>query len=328
MNATLPILSASRLRDARACQRLHRYRYGLGYRPAVEAETLRFGALVHAGLEAWWRAPAPERLTAALQAIAGGEADPFERARAEAMLRGYDARWDGEQLEVLAVEVEFATALVNPETGRPSQTWRLGGKIDAVVRAGDGRVLIVEHKTSSEDIAPGSDYWKRLRLDGQVSVYYEGARVLGHDVAGCLYDVLRKPALKPLKATAPEARKYKAGGVLYANQRDEDETPDAFLLRCVEAIAADPNGYFTRGEVVRLEIEMGEALFDVWQLGQQLREAERLDRYPRNPDSCVRYGKTCAFFPACCGEASLDDPTLYRRSTNIHPELTGTLDAA
>ena len=38
-------------------------------------------------------------------------------AEAEAMLRGYHARWSDEQLEVLAVESEFACALTNPETG-------------------------------------------------------------------------------------------------------------------------------------------------------------------------------------------------------------------
>jgi hypothetical protein len=40
-------------------------------------------------------------------------------------------------------------------------------------------VLVVEHKTSSEDVTPGSFYWSRLRMDGQVSVYFDGARALG-----------------------------------------------------------------------------------------------------------------------------------------------------
>jgi hypothetical protein len=65
----LPILSASRLRAARSCQRLHRFQYLDGYRPLVEAEALRFGTLIHLGLEAWWRAADGGRLEAALTAL-------------------------------------------------------------------------------------------------------------------------------------------------------------------------------------------------------------------------------------------------------------------
>ncbi len=176
---TLPILSSSRAKDARACQRLHKYKYVDGYRPAEEAGPLRFGSLIHLGLKAWWLAPT-DRLAAAMAAIAG-EAEPFDRARAEAMLRGYDARWleDTALYDVLAVEEEFTTPLVNPETGASSRTWTLGGKVDALVREkSTGRVLLVEHKTTSEAIGPGSEYWHRLRIDGQVSIYFDGAAAI------------------------------------------------------------------------------------------------------------------------------------------------------
>jgi len=247
---------------------------------------------------------------------------------------------------VVGVEVEFATELRNPNTGAASRTWRLGGKIDAIVRdTRDGRVLLVEHKTSSEDITPGSDYWKRLRMDGQVSVYFAGARqALGIDVAGCLYDVLLKPAQRPGQVPLVDADGVKivhdASGQRVKTKdgkkwresastaegfvlQTRPETPEEFRARLVEAMAADPVKYFARGEVVRLEAEMDEALFDIWQTGQQLREAQLAQRCPRNPDACVRYGKTCEFFDVCTGAASLDDPTRFTRSTNVHPELAG-----
>lgn len=316
-----PLLTASRLKDARACQRLHHLRYGLGYRPLEDAAVLRFGTLVHAGLEAWWKAQGDERLEAALAAITG-EADAYERVRAEVMLHGYHLRWSAEPYEVLAVEASFDAPLRNPATGRTSQTWRLAGKVDAIVRdRRDGRTLLVEHKTSSEDVGPGSDYWKRLRMDGQVSVYFEGARALDFQVDACLYDVLAKPGLRPAKATAPEARKYRKDGALYAGQREVDETPEEFHARLVESIAAEPHRYFQRGEVVRLDGEVDDALWDVWQMGQQLREAELAERAPRNPDACLRYGRACSFFGVCSGEASLDDATRFTRSTEVHPEL-------
>ena len=325
--SALPILSSSRLKDARSCQRLHRYRYGLGYRPAEDASALRFGTLVHAGLEAWWTATV-NPLGAALEAMAG-EADPFERAKAEALLVGYDARWsdDRARYEVLAVEVEFRAPLVNPETGRPSQTWQLGGKLDVLVREiGTGRIAIVEHKTTSEDIGRGTDYWRRLRMDGQVSIYYAGAAALGYPADLCLYDVLRKPSLRPKKAVAEV--KLKKDGTPYANQQLADETPDEFRARLLEAVAEAPDAFFARGEVVRLDGEVAEAVFDIWQTGQQLREAERLERYPRNPSACLQYGRTCAFLGVCAGEASLDDPSLFKKLSTPHPELAEAASAA
>lgn len=71
-----------------------------------------------------------------------------------------------------------------------------------------GSCLIVEHKTSSSDVEEGSSYWKRLRLDAQVSTYMVGARALGFEPVGVLYDVIRKPRFKPMKATPVEARAY------------------------------------------------------------------------------------------------------------------------
>jgi hypothetical protein len=306
------LLTSSRLKDARACQRLHLFRYELGYRPVRDADALRFGTLLHKGLEAWWRA-IPEGAPAALEAAqaalkAHPDVNPYDAVKAEAMLLGYHVRWAEEPYDVLAVEAPFETELRNPTTGRPSQTWRLGGKIDAVVRdRRDGRVLVVEHKTSSEDVGPGSEYWRRLRMDGQVSVYFEGARALGYDVAGCLYDVLKKPGQKPLQPNS---------------KRTTPETPEEYGVRVAEAIGANGLAHYQRGEVVRLESEMTEALFDVWQLGQQIREAELAERFPRNPDACVRFGKTCPFFDVCTGQASLEDASLFRRSKDVHPELS------
>lgn len=318
----MQLITASRLRDARACQRLHRYRYVDGYRPAETSGPQRFGTLLHLGLEAWWRGSGDDRLSAASHAMAG-ESDPFDLAKAEELLLGYHLRWGAEPYEVIAVEAEFHAPLVNPATGQPSRTWRLAGKIDVLVRdPRDGSTLLVEHKSASEDITPGSDYWRRLRMDGQISQYYEGARALGHRVHGCLYDVILKPALRPLLATPIESRKFTKDGKLYAVQRDHDETPEEYRVRIREAIAAEPNRYYARGTVVRLESEMAEALHDVWQITRQIREAELAGRHPRNPDACVRYGRTCQFFDVCTGAASLDDPALFTREENIHPELT------
>jgi len=320
----LPLLTSSRLKTARACLRLDKLTYQLGYRSVRDVAALRFGTLIHKALEAWWLAAPGARLADALCAIlAAGEPDPFEYRKAEALIAGYDARWGGEQYETLSVEQEFTAQLVNPETGSASKTWRLSGKIDAIVRDARGRTMIVEHKTSSDDIRQGSDYWKLLKMDGQISIYFAGATSLGHDVEGCVYDVIGKPSIRPLKATPIESRKFTKDGALYKAQRAEDETPQEYSERLTADIASDPNAYFQRGEVVRLESEITEAMADVWQIAQSLRSMIVAGRAPRNPDACRRFGRVCDFFEVCVGEASLDDRTLFSQSTNLHPELTG-----
>jgi hypothetical protein len=182
---------------------------------------------------------------------------------------------------------------------------------------------IVTHNTSSETIDGGSDYWKRLRLDAQVSDYFVGARALGFDVAGCLYDVIGKPKVAPFEATPPEKRQYtKKDGRLYAGQREADETIEEFAARLRGHVAENFDRYFRRGKVVRLAEEERDAALDTWQIAREIREAQLADRYPRNPESCVRWGQTCEFFSVCTREADLNDRTLFRTAATAHEELT------
>ncbi len=239
--------------------------------------------------------------------------------RAEELIRLYDARWSEEPLRPLAVEVEYRATLDNPETGWPSRTFQRAGKIDVLVAdERDGRTWLVEHKTSSEDISPGSDYFDRLRIDGQISHYVAGARALGFDPAGCIYDVLGKPQHEPLRATPVELRKYtqekrdKAGNItepsrLYASQRAEDETPDAFRERLRAALLAEPDRFLRRATVVRLESDMEDAAFDDWQTARAIREAELANRWPSSPEACTRYGSRCSFWGVCTRVQQLDE---------------------
>jgi hypothetical protein len=270
--------------------------------------------------------------------------ESFELARAEEMLRGYSARWFDEPLEVLAVEKEFHGDLVNPETGAKSQTFGLGGKIDAVVwDRVHGRTLIVEHKSSSEDCSPGSVYWRRLTLNEQLSTYQVGARLLGFEPDGILYDVLVKPGIRPASVPLVDAdgvkivldaanervrtkdgKKWRETGD--TNQgfvlQTRPETIAEFRARLQELICERPDEYYRRGDIVRLADEEREAAFDAWQTAAAIREGRRAGRYPRNPDSCLKYSQVCTFFDVCTGQASLEDPTRFRRVDDVHEELS------
>jgi hypothetical protein len=331
----LPLLTASSAKTFRRCAREYRNRYELGrVRRRTTAGPQTFGTLVHTGLEAWWRAIArvevPAVLEEALRATREAasrsqeETPPLDLLRAEELLRGYHERWAEKtqfDYDVLFVEQTFTAPLVNPDTGAPSRTFQRAGKLDVVVRERlTERVLVIEHKTSSEPLEPGDDYWRQLTVDSQVSTYLEGCAALGVNPAACLYDVLGKPALRPSAATPVESRKYKKDGSLYANQRAEDESLDAFRERLRAHITENLERYFKRAEVVRLEDEAEDAMFDDWWTARSIRESQLAGRWPRNTDACKRYGRLCDFFDACTGVASLDDETHFR-SVPAHGEL-------
>jgi hypothetical protein len=328
------LITKSRLAVYGQCQRLHDLTYIRGYRPVVESESMAWGSLIHAALEAWWKAHQrgedllalsdAESALAAYRAAHATAVDEVGYARAQVMIVAYDARWGPSMgsYEVLGVEREFITTI----PGR--KRLRIAGKLDAIVRRReDGAVLFVEHKSSGADLSPGSTYWQRLRMDPQVSIYFAGMRELGHDPVACLYDVVVRPDQRLLKATPVDLRKYTKPtktepSRLYANQRETDETIDEFRDRISAAVAKEPEMYFARAEVVRLESELEESRRDVEELALQIRTGPQTGIAPRNPGACFLYGRTCTFLGACDGTASLDDQTKFRRAERTHEELS------
>jgi len=326
------LLTSSRLRAFNDCKRLEWWLYKEGVRPARDEEALRVGTLVHLGLEAWLLAQRStedrdEWLQLAVAAVWGRAFDAYEQVRVEEMLRGYHERYSHEVLDVVAAEFQFEGPLLNPDSQGRSRTFNIAGKIDGLVRV-DGRILILEHKTTSEDISdPSAGYFEKLSMDSQVSMYYLGAIALGYDVEGCLYDVIRKPALRPYQATPEDKRKYKRDGTLYANQREHDETPEEYRNRVREAIAAEPDRYYRRHEVHRLDAQLQEFMYDAWGAGLAMRQVHQaaaskgLQVVPRNPSACHRFGR-CFLWPVCSAGMDPDEhPDRYRRVENVHPEL-------
>jgi hypothetical protein len=151
---------------------------------------------------------------------------------------------------------------------------------------------IREIKTTSEDIGPGSYYWKKLTLDPQISIYIDAVRAsIDPNVQGIQYDVLKKPAHRQSKT---------------------DKSPADLEKRCVEAICEEPDKYLQRGSIVRLADESLEAAADLWLTCDSIRYAALRGRWPRNPDSCVQFGRTCDYFAVCTGEADIRSELLYR----------------
>jgi hypothetical protein len=77
------------------------------------------------------------------------------------------------------------------------------GKIDGVCTLRDGRHGIIEHKTTSEEIATGALYWDTINRD-QIALYGIAAEKCGKPVDVYLYDVIRKPTIRCGKGETPE----------------------------------------------------------------------------------------------------------------------------
>jgi hypothetical protein len=334
MSGDLQIITKSRLAVFNLCQRLHDIQYNQGYRSLAPREFADFGLAFHAGLDAWFDAwKMDEGMLALGLAIAAIDTyvatsaphfDPFQLAKAEVLMAAYDARWAPTMgdWDVLGVEVEFIATI----PGR--KRLRVAGKLDKVLRRrSDGTTWFVEHKTTGADLSEGSTYWQRLRMDPQVSIYHRGGKEIGHDFAGCLYDVVDRPAQRGLKATPVELRKYTKAtktepSRLYAKQRETDETVAEFKDRLVAAIGEHPELYFARSEIVRLESELLASDQDVEETALQIRAGAQTGVAPRNPAGCFQFNRPCEFLGPCSGVESLDDETKFRRVIVQHEELS------
>jgi hypothetical protein len=282
-------LSHNQIRLWRSCKRQYGFAYVQLRVPKKKPAPLVFGGTWDECLEAWHGAGTAQDKLLRASRVAMHEADPWVKAKLLAMLVGYSAMWGDVPSRLVATQVEFKLPIIHPVTGQTHPECSITGFIDAIVEL-DGRLVVLESKSSGEDVTPGSAFWQRVAvMDPQVSTYLPAARALGYDVRDCVYDVARKPELRPKK----------------------DETPEQFQDRIVHDMAARPEWYFQRQTLVRLDREEREHALDVWHYADEIVSASRTGRYPRNPDNCHKFGRACEYAPVCAGEASLDDPHLF-----------------
>lgn len=341
MNRHLPIYTNSSLNTFRRCAREYYFRYVLLRKTRSVTEVLRFGSFFHFGLNAWWREPGDglAKCIAAHDAIRERahlnreDADPFELAKAEELLVGYTVRWGDEPYETLAVEKQFHLPIASRYYGSlPIKSGELAGAIDALVyrKSGPYRTTthIVESKTTGSDISPGSDYWRHVvTMDPQVSTYMSAATELGFNPRDTVYDVIRKPEIRPQKATPEEDRKYTKPTKLepiprlYKTMREADETPGEFRDRLRADIIERPEWYFRRMTIVRLDRDNAEHARDVALAVESIQFAKSRDAWPRSPNACERYRRLCEFHDVCSGITTIDDDVRFKTKTKQHEEL-------
>jgi len=342
------LITHTRQNSFKTCRRQHHLAYELGLRRIDDARALRMGDAFHGGIEQLAKG---EALEVACEAVRGkytrcpALADPTEYAcELETVLRlvcAYQWRWQGDSLAYVAVELPFQLPLVNPQTGKASRWCNLGGKMDGVVRLEDGRLAVKESKLLGDDISSDSELWRRMRMDQQISLYMIAARDLGYPVEAVLYDVARKPTIKPNDVAVLDELGAKivlsSNGVRVKTERgvwrqtgDKERgfvlqtrpmKPDEWGEKLSSDIAERPDYYFARVEVARLDQDLDEFRSELWDIQQLIRDAKNKNRHYRtvNRNTCPY----CPYFDICAGflDVSKVAPAGFEFVYDKHPEL-------
>lgn len=254
------VLTASRINSMMACPRRHYWRYECGLKRSESSHALRFGTAWHRAMECRWNGGSPIKCFE--EAVGYDSFDPETVATLSSLLSAYIRYWNVSPVDTIHTEVEFEHTIDR------SHKFLSAGKIDGLARLKDGRLAIIEHKTTSSSLDPDSDYWLRLRADTQLRQYADAARKSGWDVSLVLYDVTRKPTIRPkqvpilddagLKVVIDDQsgeRVFNKNGSprLSAGEgmtlQTREETKEEYSIRLEEDALSRPEFYFARREV-------------------------------------------------------------------------------
>ncbi len=302
------LLTYSALNTFRNCPRKYKNRYLDNLRPRERPDALSFGSVIHTAIELWYRSSdAESRLRDVLAYID----DAFENRvvdsnqmvqwhLATAMIRGYAERYGTEEFEIVEVEKEFVGEIRNPDTGRQSQTFRIAGKVDGIVRCHDGLYLL-EHKTAS---TVDASYLDKLWTDTQIALYCYYLRELGYPIVGVIYNVLLKSRLKQGKGETQEEYEVRNAELAAKNKsgkstakRQMPETDDEFQARMTEWYSR-PEA-FHREFIYLSEDRLAMLQDEVWEITQQYLDARRRGKWLLNTSNCFSYQRPCEYLAYC-----------------------------
>ena len=249
-------LSASAIKDFKACPIRYRNAYYYGIRPIVDTEAQRVGTNWHKIQEInGMKSDNMDAVVQELNKVYDEIPDFMDKEKLEVeriillySLSGYNWYYADKKEEVLATEIKFEIPVINPETGRVLPNVINRGKIDKLVRI-NGLIYVKEHKSSSSSVASDSDLWNHLTLDTQTNNYVYAARKLkdlerlvqygicpADIIAGVYFDVWHKPGIRPKKLSQSDSKKFVKDG-MYCGQKfnvtepgkDIDDLGDIFI---------------------------------------------------------------------------------------------------
>lgn len=293
---------------------------------------MRIGSALHRGFEARWNG-AEYEAALALALPEGVDLDSYTTQTVAALLAGYYDHYGSiERVGRLYPEVEFSYNITKTWHADGMPTWTAEGKLDGLGWLNDGRSVLVEHKSTGDSLDADSEYWMRLAFDLQVLQYFDAALRGGWNISEVIYDVIRKPSIKPRMVIDFDeymskivldsdgrrvklkngAWKQSASIVNGETLKQHRETPDEFSDRLWRDTKERPEFYFARKEVPVLENDLRQFRLQretLVRLIENYRENESLvknreDAWPRSvtKDGC----KFCQYKSFCLQNISPD----------------------
>lgn len=199
----LPNVSKSSIGTFLRCPADWYYRYVLGLTEIEEKEYFRIGTRWHSMLEDRNNGIDMETVASNLRAKYGADATPnwSEWAILNYGMIAYDWYRQSDEYEVIATEKRFEI----PVTVEGTEI-NIVGVMDRIERGPDNRLFVREYKTRGGDL--DDDYWASLARSTQTTMYVWAGREMGLDIAGVLYDVYRKPGIRPKLLTQSESAMF------------------------------------------------------------------------------------------------------------------------
>jgi hypothetical protein len=331
-------------RASALCETRWLFRYGLGLEVPMDSYAMSVGKAWHEVQEVYWIHGFDAGMARATAMVREDQLVPITGDRIgldvlEPMLERYDLFHENwiklhGDLTILGQEVSIERATT--VNGRWSSASRWLGIVDKIVRDSEGKVWILEHKTTG--LHP-TDWLDAHRADYQPRIYAWLLRALDLFPVGCIYDVVRRGGVtqprrnkdgslaKLRKGTLP---KMSASDWLNNLTDEEEEIP--WVMEVYQGLRGrDADGYwqarewitFEPGEVDRAAAEahtvatrlrrhreaiepLRSSLYDEpprspHELGTRVSALIRevWGQFPRNVGECKRWGRLCEYAAAC-----------------------------
>lgn len=311
------VLTQSRLKLFALCEKKHWFRFHELLDVEQRSLPLVFGSVIHKGLEVFWQhkgqVSASETAQAAMTALRKEIKDlglvelygGYEAALAEATLDAYMYQWGDDRYVAVAVEEKFLLPMPDAVFGGQYRDWQISGKLDVLVLDTETNDLyLMDHKTASPktDLRSDSLYWLKLKTDWQITMYWMACNMLGYNIKGFIYDVLKRPFCKPELETPVDKRKYRKDGKLYSGQFEQSESTERFYLRILQAFdSGGHDNFFVRKIIHRKEQQLESFKTTLNEAADRIEKTDDPTFIIKNDGACLAYGVQCPYLGACIG---------------------------
>jgi len=268
-------ISVSRMRTTLLCPRKAYWRYEKGFVDPLTTPQL-LGLAFHRGIQHRDHRPAVDLIQQ--QEVHSQEEQDEQTIQVHtirAMITGALEHWRMDWVQEYC-ELPFSVPLYNPDTGHPSRTYYLTGRVDEVVQDGSGYWWLNEYKTSSQK--PNKDLSYTLPVDTQLSLYfYVIQKELGVNIRGINYRLAKKPGIR----------------------QKQNETKAEFGTRVLEEYQEKPEKYFFEIQVPRDPKDIERLQRNMWEFSKMYHFLRTNDMWPMDTNACSHWGRTCSYMPLC-----------------------------